>query len=263
VSLDAMMDLVAKQVGYVEGRGNITKYGAWYPLQGGAWCAMGLSWCAEFSGNRDAFPKHAYTPIGAAWGKANGRWHTTSPRRGDLAYFWSPTKKRIAHVGIVTGVRADGSVETIEFNTSGPGGSQDNGGMVLRKVRAAAAAPGTSKYLRICGYVRPNYTPAPVISPPSAPPVLTPQPVQPVRRDPITVLPELSKGDRSEHVKLLQGLLATHLGVPRGYTFATWVDGRIGNDTDAAIKRFQEGRRIKANGVVGPVTWAHLLNAAT
>lgn len=133
-------------------------YGVWYGDKVGSniynsaqFCAMGLSWCADKAKALDIIPLHAYTPSGVNWFKSKGQWHagTKGIKRGDIVYFDFPgLPLRVSHVGIVESVNSDGSVNTIEFNTSGTaGGDQRNGRVVARKRRKAY----------IVGYGRPKY----------------------------------------------------------------------------------------------------------
>ena len=135
---------VAKtQIGYHEGNsasdisgnstgsGNYTKYGAWYGINPGSWCAMFVSWCANQAGiSFSIIPKHASCDIGMNWFKNNGRWgwgkywannkgYTTyTPKAGDIVYFGNGNLNDSTHVGIV--YKVDSSyVYTIEGNTSG------------------------------------------------------------------------------------------------------------------------------------------------
>jgi hypothetical protein len=135
------------QIGYRESAGNRTKYGAWYGMNGTAWCAIFMSWCAWKAGATKIIPRHAYTPAGADWFKARGQWHTSKPKVGDLVYFNFPGDgvNRISHVGTVEAVKADGSIITIEGNTNAAGSR--TGGGVWRKARRTG----------IVGYGRPKY----------------------------------------------------------------------------------------------------------
>lgn len=151
---NAVIAAAASQIGYFVKPGGVTKFGSWYGLPTGQWCAMFVSWAADQAGATSIIPKHAYTPSGVAWFKAKGQWHNGlgGVRRGDIVYFDFPgLPNRVSHVGIVESVNGDGSVNTIEGNTSGPGGDQRNGGACIRKTRKAS----------IVGYGRPAYSDAP------------------------------------------------------------------------------------------------------
>lgn len=146
-----------KWIGTVEqppGSNKVPGVTDWYGLVG-PWCAMWVSrvfWDAGLPLPASTSKGFAYTPSGAAWFKKQGRWHTSNPRRGDVVFFDFPgdNVNRISHVGIVTGVRPDGSIETVEGNTDERGGR--TGGKVMRRVRRVG----------IVGYGRPAYaTPSP------------------------------------------------------------------------------------------------------
>lgn len=122
----------------------------WYGLVG-PWCAMAVSrWFfdAGLPVPASTSKGFAYTPSGAAWFNRQGRWKTRDPQRGDVVFFDFPGDgvNRISHVGIVTAVNADGSVNTIEGNTDERGGR--TGGKVMRKTRSVG----------IVGYGVPAYT---------------------------------------------------------------------------------------------------------
>lgn len=97
-------------------------------------------------------------------------------------------------------------------------------------------------------------------------PVPTPAPTV----SPITVsLTELAKGATGQAVRDLQGLL-----VARGYGYLitpktpgdytveerAGIDGDFGSQTDAAVRKLQTDYKLSSDGVVGPVTWEHLLS---
>ena len=68
--------------------------------------------------------------------------------------------------------------------------------------------------------------------------------------------PTLRQGSSGEAVRQLQIALA-ELGHDPGP-----VDGQFGSRTEAAVKAFQHARGIAADGVVGPVTWRNIDEAA-
>ncbi len=101
---------------------NITPYGQWYGLNGSAWCAMFVSYCAYQAGVLDTLvPRYAWCPSGMTWYKNNNRYHKRNsgyvPKKGDVIFFYNNELGRVAHTGIVVGGDED-SVITIEGNTS-------------------------------------------------------------------------------------------------------------------------------------------------
>lgn len=154
-TVDQVLAVAASQIGTNYASGTATKYGVWYGIPTGQWCAMSLSWIFDQAGALDIFPKHAYTPTGAAAFKARGQWTagTSGLRRGDVVFFDFPgAPDRISHVGIVEKVLGTNRFQTLEGNTSGTvNGDQRNGGVYARKIR-------TSAY--IVGYGRPPYATA-------------------------------------------------------------------------------------------------------
>lgn len=102
--------------------------------KGYAWCAAYVSWCHDQSGIKN--PRSAYSPD---WFKTNVVYRQYE-KRTDLfvskpaqvfgIYF--ETKKRVAHVGIITG-ETKFSYTTIEGNTNEAGSREGDG--VYRKIR--------------------------------------------------------------------------------------------------------------------------------
>lgn len=101
---------------------NITPYGEWYGMNGVAWCAMFVSWCAMQAGILGTkVPKYAYCPSGVEWYRSKGKFYSRSggytPKIGDTIFFWSTSLGRVAHTGIVVDVTSS-SVTTVEGNTN-------------------------------------------------------------------------------------------------------------------------------------------------
>ena len=65
-------------------------------------------------------------------------------------------------------------------------------------------------------------------------------------------IPTLRKGARGDNVEELQALLNAKYG------FSLDVDGVFGDKTEQAVKAFQSAHGLKADGIVGPKTWAAL-----
>ena len=101
-----------------------------------------------------------YTPDGAACFIDAGRWHY-NPEVGDIIYFWSQSKGRIGHVGVVYDVDKAGKVVyTIEGNTNTferPDGQvETNGGVVGRHAYDYSNAGSYGAVVQ--GFGRPRYS---------------------------------------------------------------------------------------------------------
>jgi hypothetical protein len=123
---------------------NHNKVTEWYGFDG-PWCNMSISYEASHSDNLPAiFGKFAYTVFHAQAFQRNGRWHfgLGGARAGDVVFFdWSGTRQigNIDHVGLIEAVRSDGTIVTLEGNTSDG---------FFRRVRNSAC---------VVGYGRPAY----------------------------------------------------------------------------------------------------------
>lgn len=134
-----ILDRARGELGVTEASKNLTKYGDWYGLNGQPWCAIFVSWVFYHEGLPLAFttPKgFAAVQVGISKFKAMGRWYTSGPKPGDLVFF------TYSHVGIVESVNGDGSIVSIEGNSS------DRVQQVKHKSD-------------ILGYGRPNYSSTP------------------------------------------------------------------------------------------------------
>lgn len=115
----------------------------WYGMTG-PWCDMWVSYVAAHSDNLSAvMGKHAWTVEHAKAFRSAGRWHygLGGIRAGDVVFFdWngSGSIDAIDHVGLVESVNSNGTINTIEGNTSD---------QCLRRVRKS----------NIVGYGRPTY----------------------------------------------------------------------------------------------------------
>lgn len=228
-----LIQVAKSQIGYVEGpRENETKYGKFTGYNYQPWCGSFVNWCGDQAGVK--LPWTVYTPSGAGWFQKNKRWHpaaTAKPRPGDIVYFDFPHDgvDRISHVGIVVKDNGDGTVTTVEGNTSGPAGDQRNGGMVLNKVR------GYKKNKRgievsVVGFGRPRF----LVPSPTAPVVEAV--VAAVTPKTVTVA-NLKPGKANSDVKKLQKALNKVSG-------RDWprlkVDGIYGSKTVATVKALQK-----------------------
>lgn len=120
---------------------NMQEFGAWYGMNGVPWCAIFVS----FILSHVAHPfRHSYVPEIVATARA-GHDSMATIAYADIAHAISVGHAVLAcfdwnhdgvadHVGFV--VRTEGAYfETIEGNTSPPGGNQSNGGQVCRQTR--------------------------------------------------------------------------------------------------------------------------------
>lgn len=124
----------AAEVGYKESGTNYTKYGAWYGLDGQAWCMMFVQWVFHVCG-MDLPYRSASCANTLSWWKKNkpGSVYST-PAVGDIVIY-------DGHTGIVETVTSATTFETIEGNYS------DQVKRVKRKLSEALA------------FLRPDYKP--------------------------------------------------------------------------------------------------------
>ena len=140
--IDNFLDIAKKEIGTVEGpKNNETKYGKFTKRDLLPWCGSFVMWCANQAGLK--IPNVVYTPAGVEGFKGIGAWsnaETASPKPGDIVFFdFIEGGAPVEHVGIVVKDNLDGTVTTIEGNTSPekkPKGSQANGGEVAERIRA-------------------------------------------------------------------------------------------------------------------------------
>ena len=150
-----VLAMAASTIGYKESPAgtNASKFGAWYGANYQPWCASWVSWVFYHAGLPlpATTPKgFAYCPYGVHWFKNKGQFFK-QPKVGDVVFFdFTSGRDGIAdHVGIVEKVNSDGTVTTIEGNTSNTtAGSQSNGGCVARRIRSMNV---------IQGFGRPNW----------------------------------------------------------------------------------------------------------
>lgn len=156
-----ILDGAAKYVGTVEKYNNNVIFNTWY--YGHSVSGDQYPWCCCYiffvfnEANASSLlydgKKTALCQTLADWFKVKKQWYST-PQIGDIVFFkYGSSARYTDHVGIVEIVNKDGSIGTIEGNTSDK--NNRNGGMVMRRVRRSG----------IVGYGRPKYDSSPNVSP--------------------------------------------------------------------------------------------------
>lgn len=116
--IERLLEVADKELGYRELADKTTKYGSWYGIPDGDWCAMFVTWCAHYAGiATDVIPFYCNCQAGWNWFIANnfyGLKGEYTPKKGDIIFFLSDGA---SHTGIVTDCK-NGIVYTIEGNTS-------------------------------------------------------------------------------------------------------------------------------------------------
>lgn len=116
------------EVGYTEGDGEYSKYGAWYGLSYSYWCAIFVSWAANEAGvPQRIIPRAAYCPYQVSSFRSTDRFCDSAlrggdyvPRQGDIIFFYNSLAEpegntTATHIGIVLYVE-NGKVFSIEGN---------------------------------------------------------------------------------------------------------------------------------------------------
>jgi len=135
-----MLQLAAGEVGTREASnrndGEVLKYSRYFGRGSEAYCADFVSWISTHAGaplnycNCSELERHL---------KQTGNWKGRgNPQPGDIVLFdWNGDGKP-DHVGLVEGVNSDGSLRTIEGNTSNSAGAEG----VWRRTRSMASVVG-------------------------------------------------------------------------------------------------------------------------
>lgn len=141
-----VLEAAAKEIGYVEGKNNQTKFGVWYGMNNVAWCYIFVSYILAHAGSTLA--KCAYCPTGFEYFKKQGKLFKEG-KPGDLVFYNFSGGKIPEHIGFYEkGINAS-SFWAIEGNTSSDDkGSQASGGGVYRRKRYTK---------HVLGFGRPDY----------------------------------------------------------------------------------------------------------
>ncbi len=197
---------------------NMNKYGAWYGLNGVAWCAEFVSWVFDKAGTPlgkiDDAKGYRYCPSAYNFWKATGQ-ITKTPQGGDIVLFDWNGDGMCDHTGIFVKDNGNGTFTAYEGNTSNS--NQSNGGLVMERVRYYAAVRA---FVSPKCYSDGTPVPAPV---------------------------EYKKGDLGAGVADFQGKLQK-----LGYDIT--IDGEFGPQTEKVVKAFETDNGLASTGKVTPVS---------
>ena len=256
-AIDRLIATAEAEIGYLEkksnkdldnktanaGSANYTKFNrdlkAWTGVGSlnAQWCQAFVDWVFITAFGLELAKKLIYTwtnytPTGSNAFKKRDRYikrGSGKPKRGDVIYFYSTSKGRIGHVGIVYKVTSS-TVYTIEGNTSGASSLVTNGGGVKKKSYSL-----TSSY--IDGYGSVDYSAI------EGADITVPETVVLKLGDRL-----LSNGDEGEDVKELQQAL-----ISLGYSCGSYgADGEFGDCTEMAVRAFQKDHDCEVDGEYGP-----------
>lgn len=198
-----------------------------------------LAWCCAFvwdifrmANASELFlggGKTAYCPTVANWAKNTGRVCIYSEAQyGDLVLFDWNHDGVADHIGFVVGLNDDGSLETIEGNTSDS--DHSNGGWVLGRRRYPDS---------VLMIVRIDY---------------------PEDERLMIEFEQVQKGDSGKAVKVMQAMLRGRGFIDRKTRKLCAVTGDFDEATERCLIYFQEKKKLnKIDGVCGPETWPKLL----
>ncbi len=125
---EEILRVAGSQVGTLErghNRGGATKYQQAFGRGPEPWCADFVSWVYSQAGKDTNAP---YCPTFVQQLKRQGRWKGhANPEPGDLVFFDWDGDGSPDHVGIVKSVNGDGTITTIEGNTTNPKNQEQEG----------------------------------------------------------------------------------------------------------------------------------------
>ena len=133
-----IIEIATAEIGYTEtpANSNKTKFGEWFGYDGVPWCGMFVSWVYAQAGyplgNIGFLKGFAGCQTAVAHFKKTGE-ITENPVPGDIVFFDWNKDGRYDHTGILVEITNNGSIRTIEGNTSFT--NQSNGGQVMKRSR--------------------------------------------------------------------------------------------------------------------------------
>lgn len=144
MTAEKVLETARKELGTKESpaNSNKTKYGKWYGWDGQPWCMMFVQWVFAQVGKKLPYITASCSALLDWYRKNRPESVVKTPQPGDIVIYY------FGHTGIVEAV-GSGTLTAIEGNTStGDAGSQNNGGMVCRRIRKTST---------VTAYIRPDY----------------------------------------------------------------------------------------------------------
>lgn len=271
VDKNKVLSIAEAEVGYLEkatnsqlndktanaGDANWTKYGLAMGCNGQPWCDAFVDWCFVQAYGKETAKKllggfSNWTP--ASYSYLN-KVSISEAQATDIIFF-KDSSGTICHTGIIYKVTSS-MIYTIEGNTSSAAGVVANGGAVAKKQYYK-----TNNKIVIGRPYWDDNTSATSGSVTQGQQGNTNQvqqgnvtQVQQVGGNCNVVLNTLKIGSKGAQVKALQILLIGY-----GYSCGSYgADGDFGNGTLAAVKKFQQAKKLEVDGIVGANTWNKLL----
>ena len=136
MDLTNVIKVAMQEVGYIESKGNKTKYGEWFGLNGVPWCGIFVSWCYAMGGlplPKIGFKRGFAGCQTAAEYFSAKKMIVKNPVAGDIVLYDWQSDGRYDHTGIFLKRNENNTFAAIEGNTSTI--NQSNGGSVMVRTR--------------------------------------------------------------------------------------------------------------------------------
>lgn len=154
MDLSNVTKVALQEVGYSESKGNRTKYGEWFGLNGVPWCGIFVSWCYAKGGIR--LPRIGFWNGFAGCQTAvkyfsEKKMIVKNPVAGDIVFYDWQGDGRYDHTGIYLKRNDNETFSAIEGNTSTT--NQSNGGSVMVRERHYKNCIFVHLTLNVCAVV--------------------------------------------------------------------------------------------------------------
>ena len=154
MDLTNVIKVAMQEVGYIESKGNKTKYGEWFGLNGVPWCGIFVSWCYAMGGlplPKIGFKRGFAGCQTAAEYFSAKKMIVKNPVAGDIVLYDWQSDGRYNHTGIFLKHNENNTFAAIEGNTSTI--NQSNGGSVMVRTRQYRNCIFVHVTLNVCAVV--------------------------------------------------------------------------------------------------------------